>query len=142
MKYLLDTDHLSILQRRRGAECLFLSARLKNVLDDDLAASLVSLHEQMMGCHAYLNRSKNSGHLVDGYSMMKAVYDTFASLTVLEFDQQSASSMDRLPAAQIRIGAMDLRIAATALSRSLTLLTRNSKDFSRIPGLAIEDWTK
>lgn len=36
---------------------------------------------------------------------------------------------------------MDLRIAATALGHNLVLLTRNHTDFSRVPGLTIENWT-
>jgi tRNA(fMet)-specific endonuclease VapC len=36
---------------------------------------------------------------------------------------------------------MDLRIASIAISRGLVLLTRNARDFSKIPELVIEDWT-
>jgi tRNA(fMet)-specific endonuclease VapC len=42
---------------------------------------------------------------------------------------------------KIRIGTRDLRIAATALVHNLTLVTRNHKDFSRVPALRIEDWS-
>jgi tRNA(fMet)-specific endonuclease VapC len=35
---------------------------------------------------------------------------------------------------------MDLKIAAIALTRDATVLTRNLKDFSRVPGLRVEDW--
>jgi tRNA(fMet)-specific endonuclease VapC len=42
---------------------------------------------------------------------------------------------------KIRIGTRDLRIAATALVHDLTLVTRNHKDFFRVPALRIEDWS-
>ena len=42
---------------------------------------------------------------------------------------------------RIRIGTMDLKIAATALAYDATLLTRNAKDFSKVPGLLMEDWS-
>lgn len=44
-------------------------------------------------------------------------------------------------AQKIRIATMDLRIAAIALANNLTVLTQNTRDFGKVPGLITEDWT-
>lgn len=44
-------------------------------------------------------------------------------------------------AQRIRIGTMDLRIAATAIERGMIVLSRNTVDFSQVPGIRLEDWT-
>ncbi|WP_256872795.1 type II toxin-antitoxin system VapC family toxin, partial [Candidatus Entotheonella palauensis] len=43
---------------------------------------------------------------------------------------------------RVRIGRMDLRIASIALSRDMVSVTRNASDFSKVPGLRIEDWSR
>jgi tRNA(fMet)-specific endonuclease VapC len=65
----------------------------------------------------------------------------FAALQVLPFDDAAADTFENLRGNAVRIGTMDLRIAATALSRNLTVLTRNLVDFKKVPGLHVEDWT-
>lgn len=67
--------------------------------------------------------------------------DRYLKITVLEFDEASAAEFERLKRSRIRIGTMDLKIAAIALAHDATVLTRNLKDFSRVPGLRVEDWT-
>ena len=61
-------------------------------------------------------------------------------MDVLEFDTEAATEYQRLKQSRIRIGTMDLKIAAIALTHKATVLTKNLKDFSRVPGLKIEDW--
>jgi len=47
----------------------------------------------------------------------------------------------KLQASRVRIGTMDLRIAAIAIANDATLLTRNLSDFGKVPGLRAEDWS-
>ena len=47
---------------------------------------------------------------------------------------------EQLQKQHIRIGTMDLKIAAIAIANNATLLSRNLKDFSKVPGLKVEDW--
>ena len=57
------------------------------------------------------------------------------------FDADAAKVLAQLQSQRIQPGKMDSRIAAIALSRGLILLTRNHRDFSKVTGLVIEDWT-
>ena len=59
----------------------------------------------------------------------------------LHFDVKAAAQFERLRQARIRIGTMDLKIAAITLSNDAILLTRNLSDFGKIPDLRIEDWS-
>lgn len=144
---ILDTDLLSIIQQRRGEiyrrlnECLQLVYEIETV-----AITIVSLEEQMRGWMAFLNQpsSKRDGGatLVVGYRRLHRLFEDFGGRTVLEFGDRAYEQYHNLKSRKIRIGTMDLRIAAIALLHNATLLTRNTRDFEKIPGLKIEDWTK
>ena len=141
MKFLLDTDHISILQKQSGSEYAVLIARIAQVTRAELAFSIVSFHEQVLGCNAYIAKARTSSEIIRGYQMFDRVLSAFAAALVPSFDANSAAAFDGLVALRLRIATMDLRIASIALSQGLTLLTRNSRDFSRVPRLVIEDWT-
>ena len=75
----------------------------------------------------------------------RASVDTFAALYVcLPFDQVAADEYARirhhLEMLGMPIGPDDLQIAAIALANGCTLMTHNTAEFSRVPGLLLEDW--
>jgi tRNA(fMet)-specific endonuclease VapC len=141
VKYLLDTDHISILQRRSGAEYAILSSRMAQQAPAGFGVSIVSFHEQMLGAQTYISRARTSSGVIRSYSLLGEILRAFSAAPVLAFDAPAAAVFDALQARKIRVGTMDLRIAATALSLNLVLLTRNVSDFSRVPGLVTFDWT-
>jgi tRNA(fMet)-specific endonuclease VapC len=67
-------------------------------------------------------------------------------LNLLPFDEEDAKAAGKvraeIEAAGRPIGAYDLLIAGQALRHKMTLVTANTKEFQRVPGLAFEDWAK
>ncbi|CBN57040.1 MULTISPECIES: type II toxin-antitoxin system VapC family toxin [Kamptonema] len=141
MKYLLDTDRISFLQRRSGLEFTRLTARMSQHSPSDFALSVVSFHEQVLGAHDFINRAKTNTETLRGYTLLLEILQGFAQAPVFPFDPVAIAIFEQMRSQRVRVSTMDLRIAAIAISRNLVLLTRNFSDFSKIPGLKIEDWT-
>lgn len=141
MKYLLDTDHLSILQRQTGEPYSRLSARMERLPLVDFAVSTVTFHEQLLGAHAYINRARKLDDIVRGYDMISRLVFDFKVLPLVSFDGNAAIELEQILPQRLQLAKMDARIAAIARSRGLVLLTRNLRDFGKVQGLEIEDWT-
>jgi tRNA(fMet)-specific endonuclease VapC len=140
--YLLDTDILSIWQNGTGPEYAVLMLRMSAHAPTDIGVPVVSFHEQMIGANAYLNRGRTGADFVVGYERLERLRQWYMTLNIVPFDDAAGTAFDQLKAAKVRVGTMDLRIAAIALSRSLVVVTRNTQDFSQVPGLTIGDWTR
>lgn len=140
MKYLLDTDHISLLLHRDSDEHDRLRSRMEEHSEDDFAFSILSLHEQFMGCHSLISRNQPET-ILRGYRIMLDLLAVYCGATVLPFDGEALQAFKVLKQQKVRIKVMDLRLAATSLAENLVLLTRNIADFSRVPNLPVEDWT-
>lgn len=139
--YLLDTDHVVILQRGATAERLALAKRMETNSAANFFISIVTFHEQVAGWQAFLNSKRSTQQVVRGYHELGRILQAFAEVQLAEFDQQAAELFDELRRQRVRIGTMDLRIASIALFNDYTVLSRNLVDFQKVPGLRIEDWT-
>jgi tRNA(fMet)-specific endonuclease VapC len=141
VKSLLDTDHISVPQQQSGPEYAALASNIARHAPADLALSVVSFHEQILGCHTYIIRARTAAEVVRGYGMLNRLLGDYSAVSVLEFDAAAATEFAGLSARRVRVGTMDLRIASIALSRGLILVTRNISDLRRVPGLVVEEWT-
>jgi len=139
--YILDTDHLSLLGRAGSPEAQRLRFRLAGLKPEERVTTIITFEEQMRGWMAYLARARSFAQQVEAYRRLKEFLDRYLQITVLEFDEAAAAQCQRLRKLRLRIGTMDLKIAAIALAHDATLLSRNLSDFSRVPGLKVEDWT-
>lgn len=116
-------------------------ARMSRLPRTDLAFCIISFHEQALGCNAYIAQARTAADVVRGYRMFDRVLAAFAAAIVLPFDANASTAFDVLAVQRVRIATTDLRIASIALSQGSTSVTRNTRDFSRVPGLLTEDWT-
>ena len=139
--YILDTDHLSLLGRASSAEAQRLRFRLAGVRSEERVTTIVTFEEQMRGWLSHLAQARSLARQVEAYRRLKDFLDRYLTITVVQFDETAAIEFERLQRLRLRIGTMDLKIAAIALAHNATVLTRNIKDFSRVPELRVEDWT-
>lgn len=137
----LDTDHLTFLERREGGPSHRLRARLDKLPLDDVATTIVNYGEQTRGWMSELARSRSQAQQIAAYRRLSDQLRNYCRLHVLDFGDEAAVELQRLRSQRIRIGTMDLKIAAVVLAHDATLLSRNLVDFRRVPGLKVEDWT-
>jgi tRNA(fMet)-specific endonuclease VapC len=139
--YLLDTDRISILQQRSQPAWSQLSSRMRDCEPAAFCFSIVSFQEQVSGWNAYLSRARVARDVIRSYRMFEGILSDFSTNQVLPFDDAASEVFESLRKRRVRIGTLDLRIASIAIAKQLTLLSRNLKDFSKVPGLDVEDWT-
>jgi tRNA(fMet)-specific endonuclease VapC len=96
----------------------------------------------MRGWLAYLANARTLTKQVEACRRLNRQLDNYRRIQVLEFDAHVATEFQRLQRLRIRIGTMDLKIAAIALAHDATLLSRNLADFKKVPDLRVEDWTE
>ncbi len=114
MAMLLDTDHLSILQRRTQPHCDRLRKRLDQIPADDIATSIVCHQEQFAGWQAYVNQSKTDEEIVHAYGELEFMWRFFRKMNVVSFTSEAQTRFVSLRKQKIRIPTLDLRIACVA----------------------------
>lgn len=138
---LLDTDHLSLVKYADSDRGRRLADRLRALpADAVVAVSIITVEEQMRGWLAAIAKERQARRQVRAYAELIGLFEYFRKYTVVPFDDRAAERFDDLRAAKLRLGTMDLKIAATALVNQATLLSANRSHFGRVPGLRIENW--
>ena len=136
----LDTNHVSELGYGTPAG-LRLRDRLLNS-SKETATTVITVEEQLRGWLAEIHRLADPHRQIPAYRRLLERIEFFARWTVLPWDAAAADLFLNWRRQGLRIGSMDLKIACITLVHDSTLLTRNTNDFARVPGLRVEDWTQ
>jgi tRNA(fMet)-specific endonuclease VapC len=101
-----------------------------------LALSIIVYHELMYGAAASERRKANEDKI--------AIFIASGRLSLLPFEaedaHEAADIRAHLKRAGAPIGAYDVLIAAQARRAGTTLVTANTREFARVPGLIVVDW--
>ncbi len=131
MKLMLDTNICIYIIKQQPESVL---KRFLEYQVGDISISAITLSELHYGVAKSKRREKNSS----------ALEEFLIPLEILPFDEEAAQAYGdirtSLEKAGTPLGAMDMLIAAHAVSQGLGLVTNNTREFSRVSSLTIVDW--
>jgi len=132
MRYLIDTNICLYIMNKRPIELI---NKFRQLAIGDVGISSITISELQYGISKSKHREKNQQRL----------HEFLAPLEILAFDEYASKYYGdirfQLEQKGKIIGPLDLLIAAHALSKRLILVTNNDKEFKRIEGLKVENWT-
>lgn len=134
-RYMLDTDTCIFLMR---GESPALAEKVQHVSLEQQVMSVVTFAELSYGVLASAGaRRRQNQRVLDSLAL---------HLAVLEWPQPAAKHYAEirldLKKRGAQLGAADLMIAAHARALGMVVVTNNTKDFGRVKGLQVENWTK
>jgi tRNA(fMet)-specific endonuclease VapC len=135
--FVLDTDILSLYQFGHLQVCKHVAARSAS----DLAITVISVEEQLGGWYTLLRNTTQRDQVAIAYQSLADNIPFLAKFNILSYSVPSQLQFENLVTMKLNVRKMDLRIAAIALEHGATVVSRNVRDFQRVPGLAIEDWS-
>ncbi len=135
--YILDTDILTLLEAGHPV----VGQRFLQQWREDVAVTVLSVEEQLSGWYTQVRKAKRPEKLAWAYRRLTDTVSFLAHLRILTYDQTAMQRYEELRKRKIKIGRTDLRIAAVVLELGAILVTRNARDFGRVPKLSIEDWS-
>ncbi|WP_165226527.1 type II toxin-antitoxin system VapC family toxin [Aquisphaera insulae] len=134
--YLLDTDTLSLYYHEDKG----VVSRLDSRSATELAISIVTVEEQLTGWYTLLKQARHPREIAHAYDRLGQAVFRLARWRILPYSEPAIARVAYLKTLKLNVGIMDLRIAAIALENDAVVVTRNRRDFVRIPGIRMEDW--
>lgn len=135
--FLLDTDILSLYYRDEPKV-------VRNIESRDplqLAISIITVDEQLTGWYTLTRQARQPGELARAYARLGDAVVRLAKWRILPYSESAVARVVQLKALRLNVGLMDLRIAAIALEYDAVVVSRNIRDFGRVPDLPVENWS-
>jgi len=109
---------------------------------DEVATTVITVQEVLSGWYTFLSQAKTPDQIILAYERLGRATAQLGRLPILPYSRTAFDHAATLIRQHRNVRAPDLRIAAIALEAGATVVTANVRDFGRVPGLAVEDWTQ
>jgi tRNA(fMet)-specific endonuclease VapC len=133
VRYLIDTNILIFLCSSKSKS---LEHKFKTHNPEEFLVLSITVGELIYGVNKSLNRDRN----------LQAILKILSPFTIIDFDSSAGWEYGEIRAELEKkgtiVGGNDMMIAAQARRRGLIVITNNVKEYKRIHGLRVEDWTK
>jgi tRNA(fMet)-specific endonuclease VapC len=135
---ILDTNHYT--EMIDGSSIGYTLLERANARGADFFITVITAQEVTQGWLAEINRRNAGREQLPAYWQFLHNLNAFSKMAILPFDDAAASMFSALQRQGLRVGTMDLKIAAICLAHDAIILTRNLVDFEKVPGLRVENW--
>lgn len=135
--YVFDSDTLTLYERMHPVV-------VRNVfyhLADDIRITSVTVEEQLGGWFAMIRTARTPTQIESAHGRLAGALRLLGTWDVIPFSAAAVARSQDLLRQRLNVGGNDLRIAAIALETGAVVVTRNLRDFRRVPGLRCEDWS-
>ena len=134
-----DSDVLTLIGQGNAA-CI---QRASAIPDSEQCVPIIVAEQLIRGRFNVIRQAEAGKSKVSidvAYSLFEGTLRDLYSLKILAYTAQAELLVQAWRKQKIRVGISDLRIAALCIVHSATLISRNRRDFDKVPGLIVEYW--
>lgn len=136
IRFVMDTDMFTLFSHQHAT----VVTKVDELLSE-IAVTTVTVEEQYGGWFSKLKQSRDPADYAKISRRIATTTRLLALFEISSMTEPAIARFDTLLKLKLNIGRMDLRIAAIALELNATIATRNMRDFGRVPGLTVVDWS-
>jgi tRNA(fMet)-specific endonuclease VapC len=107
----------------------------------EVAISVMTVDEQLTGWYTLTRQARRPDEIARAYAHLGEAVVRLGRWRILPYTESAIARVAGLKALHLNVRILDRRIAAIALENGAAVITRNRRDFGRVPGLSVEDWS-
>jgi tRNA(fMet)-specific endonuclease VapC len=135
--FILDTDTLTLYERMHPS---VMRSVFKH-FSDEIHLTTITIEEQLGGWFTLLRAARTPTQVETAHVRLATTIRLLMGWDTSPFTVAAVMWFQDLLRRRLNVGGNDLRIASIALEVGATVVTRNLRDFRRVPGLSCEDWS-